>query len=162
VQDSIFGKVDDRIFNRVAEVTHDLLQLRKNVLADRDVLLQLASRRSSFVNESTQPYLANMVGALDRVGNDLTVERETLAETLNLYLGIVSHRTNRIVNRLTMISAIFLPLTFLCGIYGMNFETDHYWNMPELRSPYGYLIFWGLVALISAGSLTFIRLKRWL
>jgi magnesium transporter len=161
VQDSIFGKVDDAIFTRVAEVTHNLLQLRKNVLADRDVLHQLASRRSGFVNESTQPYLANMVGTLDRVGNDLTVERETLAETLDLYLGIVSHRTNRIVNRLTVISAIFLPLTFLCGIYGMNFNTEHDWNMPELNSPYGYLFFWVLVAFIASGALAFIRLKRW-
>lgn len=162
VQDSIFGKVDDGIFNRVAEVTHNLLQLRKNVLGDRDVLHELAGRRSTFVSDTTQPFLANMVGTLDRLGDDLTVERETLAETLNLYLGIVSHRTNRIVNRLTVISAIFLPLTFLCGVYGMNFDRSQPWNMPELGWPYGYVFFWGLVVAISVGALAFIRLKRWL
>lgn len=162
VQDSIFASVDDKIFGRVSEVTHNLLQLRKNLLADRDVLHELAVRRSSFVSESTQPFLDNMVGTLDRLASDLTVERETLAETLNLYLGIVSHRTNRIVNRLTIISAIFLPLTFLCGVYGMNFDREHALNMPELGWKYGYLTFWVLVAVISASSLAFIRLKKWL
>lgn len=161
VQNSIFGQVDDEIFSRVADVTQSLLQLRKTLLADRDVLHELAVRRSSFVSETTQPFLANMVGTLDRLASDLTVERETLAETLNLYLGIVSHRTNRIVNRLTIISAIFLPLTFLCGVYGMNFDRDHALNMPELSWKYGYLAFWGLVVLIAAGSLAFIRLKKW-
>lgn len=161
VQNSIFGAVDDKIFSRVSDVTQSLLQLRKTLLADRDVLHELAARRSSFVSETTQPFLANMVGTLDRLAGDLTVERETLAETLNLYLGIVSHRTNRIVNRLTIISAIFLPLTFLCGVYGMNFKTEHALNMPELSWKYGYLAFWGLVVVISAGLLAFLKVKKW-
>ena len=122
IQSSILGDLDDTIFHRVSEVTHDLLTVRKNVLADRAVLQELALRRSRFVNPSTQPYLSNMVGTLERLGNDLSTEREILAEALNLYLSMVSHRTNRIVNRLTVLSAIFLPLTFLCGVYGMNFR----------------------------------------
>jgi len=69
----------------------------------------------------------------------------------------VSHRTNRIVNRLTVLSAIFLPLTFLCGVYGMNFRI-----LPELEWEYGYLFFWVLALVITGGLLVFIKVNRWL
>jgi len=157
LQSGILGDVDDGIFNHVGSVTHDLLLLRKNLLADREVLEQLAMRKSEFVSDTTQPYLVNMVGTLERLGRDLATEREILAETLNLYMGVVSHKTNRVVNRLTIISVIFLPLTFLCGVYGMNFHA-----LPEFNWAFGYLYFWGLTIVIAVGLLVLMKLKRWL
>lgn len=157
LQAGVLNDVDDEIFGRVNAVTHYILLLRKNALADRDVLEQLAMRKSAFVSHTTQPYLANMVGTLERLGGDLTTEREILAELLALYLGIVSHRTNRVVNRLTIISVIFLPLSFLCGVYGMNFN-----NIAELQWEYGIQYFWTLVVVIMISSLAFMRRKRWL
>lgn len=157
LQEVVLSDADDQIFGRVNGVTHYLLLLRKNVLADREVLEQLAMRKSAFVSPTTQPYLSNMVGTLERLDVDLTTEREILAELLALYLGIVSHRTNRVVNRLTVISVIFLPLTFLCGVYGMNFN-----NIPELQWEYGMLYFWSLVVAITLASLAFMRWKHWL
>lgn len=156
IQSSILGDVDDSIFNQVAGVMQNLLHLRKNILADREALHGLAVHRSSFVPESTQPFLLNLVGTLERLGADLTVEREILAETLNLYLGIVSHRTNRVVNRLTVLSVIFLPLTFLCGVYGMNLK------LPEFEWHYGYEYFWTLVIVIATSLLALMKYKRWL
>lgn len=157
LQATILGDVEDTIFTKVAGAMQNLLVLRKNVLADREVLHHLAVHRSAFVPESTQPFLNNLVGTLERLGSDLTVEREILAETLNLYLGIVSHRTNKVVNRLTVISVIFLPLTFLCGVYGMNFEV-----LPEFKWTYGYLYFWTLVVGISLSLLWWMKRQRWL
>lgn len=156
LQASIFGDVDDTIFTRVARLTDDLLVLRKHVLANREVLHQMATRKSSFVPETTQPYLSNMVGTLERLGTDLAVEREILAETLTLYLGIVGHRTNQLLHRLTLVSVVFLPLTFLCGVYGMNFDV-----IPELHWRYGYGFFWGAVLVIVAGTVLLMRAKRW-
>lgn len=154
-QKSIFGEVDDRIFSRVAEITEVLLVLRRNVLADREVLHQMAIHKSSFVPETTRPFLANLVGTFERLGSDLTVERETLAETLTLYLGIVSHRTNRLLHRLTLVSMFFLPLTFLCGVYGMNFDAQ-----PEFHWAFGYAFFWTLVLLTVVAMLILTRLTR--
>ncbi len=156
LQASIFGEVDASIFGRVAELTGNLLTFRRNVLADREVLRQLATQKSLFVPETTQPYLLNLAGALDRLGDDLTVEREILTETLNLHLGIVTHRTNHLLYRLTLASLIFLPLTFLCGVYGMNFEYQ-----PEFKWSYGYAYFWGLVLTIVAGIVAMMKYKRW-
>jgi magnesium transporter len=156
VQDEIFGSVDDSIFGRVAEISRDLLTLRHSVLSAREVLSGLATRRSAAVPDSTRPFLEKLVGALERVGADLTVERETLSETLNLYMGIVSHRTNKVVNRLTVVSLVFLPLTFLCGVYGMNFEF-----LPEFKWRYGYLYFWVLSSSIATATLVFMKKRGW-
>lgn len=152
VQHLLIGDVDDKIFEHISELNADILHLRKVVMPSRSVLTDLASRKSVFVSEATQPFLGNMVGTLERVLQDLLADRDILSESLNLYMSAMSHRTNRVMNRLTVVSVIFLPLTFLCGIWGMNFDV-----MPELKWEYGYLVFWGLVALIAGGLLYLMR-----
>ena len=156
VQLQLFGQVNDDIFRHVSLLTQDILVFRKIVLASRELMHELASRKSAFVSETTQPFLENMAGALERLGGDLTTEREVLNETLNLYMGMVSHRTNRIVNRLTILSMLFLPLGFLAGVYGMNFEV-----LPELRWRYAYPAFWILVVLFISAFVAFVRRKKW-
>src|SRR5262245_25013212 len=108
------GKVDDSVFARISELGADLLHFRKVLLPARSVLTDLSSRRSLFISEATQPFLANMVGTLEHVLQDLLVDRDILSESLNLYMSVVSHRTNKVMNRLTVVSVVFLPLTFLC------------------------------------------------
>lgn len=157
VQDQVFQDVDDAIFNHVAETSRDLLALRKTILEAREVLGELTVRRCAYVSETTLPALEQMIGTVDRVADDLAVEREMLSETLHLYMGVVSHRTNRVLSRLTALSMIFLPLTFLCGIYGMNFD-----EFPELHWKLGYPMFWGISALIVTGLLVAMRIKKWL
>jgi magnesium transporter len=159
VQGKIFDTEDDAIFNEVSDVTRDLLSFRKTMLAAREVLNELSSRRSPFVSESTQPFLERMVGTLERLSADLSVERDILSETLNLYMGIVSHRTNKVVNRLTVVSMVFLPLGFLAGVYGMNFDTE-LGNMPELGWRFGYLMFWVLAVAMTTTLLWVMKRKK--
>lgn len=102
-----------------------------------------------------RPFLQNMVGTVDHVLQDLLVDRDILSESLNLYMSMVGHRTNRVMNRPTVVSVIFLPLTFLCGVYGMNFEV-----LPETKWEHGYPFFWGLVVVIVVGLLVAMRRLR--
>lgn len=150
LQVDLMSEVNDQVFARVSELGADLLHFRKVVLPARAVLTDLSTRKSLYISEATQPYLANMVGTLERVLQDLLVDRDILANSLNLYMSIVGHRTNEVMKKLTVVSVIFLPLTFLCGVYGMNFEV-----LPELRWHYGYLGFWAM-ALIIVGSIVYI------
>ena len=76
---------------------------------------------------------------------------------MEMYLSSVSLRTNEIMRVLTVLSSIFIPLTFLAGVYGMNFE-----NMPELKTRWGYFICIGVMVLISVGQLVYFRRKKWL
>jgi magnesium transporter len=137
LQNELRGHVDDAVFARISELGADLLHFRKVLLPARAVLTDLSSRRSLFISEATQPFLANMVGTLEHVLQDLLVDRDILSESLNLYMSLVSHRTNEVMKRLTVVSVIFMPLTFLCGVYGMNFDV-----LPELHWNLGYAMFW--------------------
>lgn len=157
VQLQMYGEVDDTIFRRVSSLMQDLLGLRKVVTSARELFHELATRRSAFVPDSTRPFLDNMAGTLQRLSDDLTTEREVLNEMLNLYMGMVSHRTNKVINRLTIISVIFLPLTFICGVYGMNFN-----GIPELEWGHGYVYFWSLCLVIAASLALYMRRKKWL
>jgi magnesium transporter len=143
LQADLMKDVDDKVFERVSELGADLLHFRKVVLPARAVLTDLSTRKSLYISEATQPYLGNMVGTLERVLQDLLVDRDILANSLNLYMSIVGHRTNEVMKKLTVVSVIFLPLTFLCGVYGMNFEV-----LPELKWEYGYAGFWTLALII--------------
>lgn len=146
------SKVDDQVFARISELGADLLHFRKILLPARAVLTDLSTRRTIFISEATQSFLHNMVGTVEHVLQDLLVDRDILTESLNLYMSLVSHRTNEVMKRLTVVSVVFLPLTFLCGVYGMNFEF-----LPELHWQHGYLIFWLIVAAIVTTLLALMR-----
>ena len=155
LQARLIGEVDDRVFASVSELGADLLHFRKVLLPARAVLTDLSSRKSIFISEATQPFLHNMVGTLERVLQDLLVDRDILSESLNLYMSMVGPRTNQVMKRLTLVSVIFLPLTFLCGIYGMNFEV-----FPELKWQHGYLLFWVAAATIVTTLLILMRRSK--
>lgn len=156
IQLRLFGKITDEIFAEVSDLTGDILALRRTVMSARDLFNELAMRKSAFVSETTQPALDILSDRMERMGTNIALTRSVLNETLNLYMGMVSHRTNRIVNRLTLFSMVFLPLSFLVGVYGMNFEV-----MPELRWPYAYPVFWLVVAAFVAAFIAFVRKKQW-
>ena len=155
VQQMLNGDVKDSIFAETSELDADLLHLRKVVLPARAVLTDLSTRKSPFVSEATQPYLGNMVGTIERVLQDVLVDRDILAGSLNNYMSLVAHKTNQIMSKLTVVSIIFLPLTFLCGVYGMNFEV-----LPELKWEHGYIYFWTAAGVIVVGLLFLMRRNK--
>jgi magnesium transporter len=148
-------RVSNQVFGRISELGSDLLHFRKVVLPARSVLSDLATRRSMFVSETTQSFLGNMVGTVEHVLQDLLVDRDILSEALNLHMSMVGHRTNEVMKKLTAVSVVFLPLSFLAGVYGTNFEV-----LPELHWRYGYLYFWGLAGLVVVVLLVGLRRAR--
>ncbi len=155
VQASLTGEIDESVFGIASELGADLLHLRKVVLPARSVLTELSTRKSAFVSEATQPFLANMVGTIERVLQDVLVDRDILTSALDNYMSMVGYRTNKVMNRLTVVSVIFLPLTFLCGVYGMNFEV-----LPETKWQHGYFVFWGVAAIITVALLWLMRKNK--
>jgi len=156
IQRRLMGDIGDEILSDVSDLTRDLLEFRNAVVAAREIVHELATRRSPFVNESTQPFLDRQTAPLERLANDAATERAVLSESLNLYMGLVSHRTNKVVNRLTLVSMVFLPLNFLAAVYGMNFR-----HMPELAWPWAYPAFWLAAIAIAIGLFAFMRWRKW-
>jgi magnesium transporter len=149
------GNVTEQVFKQISDLGSDLLHFRKVLLPARAALSDLASRRSLFLSDATQTFLGNMVGSVDHVLQELLVDREILSESLNLYMSMVSHRTNEVMKKLTVVSVVFLPLTFLVGVYGMNFEL-----IPELHWRHGYAYFWVVVVVTVAAIVRVVRRAR--
>ena len=144
---------DEDTLKRLADVSSRLLALRKRVLPARRVLEELVARKTTLISEATLQFLGKMIDTLERLLADITADREILESAMNFSLTVMTHRTNLTMNRLAVVSTIFLPLTFLCGVYGMNFEV-----MPELEWRHSYAMFWVVSAIITV-TLTIV-LKR--
>lgn len=137
-----------RLFERLVDVVDPMLALRKRALPARRVLEELLSRKTAFTSESSLERVPHLIASLDRLLDDISGNREILHTAMNLSLTVATHQTNTTMKHLTVVSTIFLPLTFLCGVYGMNFKT-----MPETEWRHGYLAFW-LVSLVLTMALT--------
>jgi magnesium transporter len=153
----ILNEKDEEIFHDFSILSAALLEFRNAVAAARESVDGLSNRRSKFIQESAQPFLERQAIPLDRLSGDATTERAILSETLNLYMGMTSYKTNLVINRLVIISMVFLPLNFIAAVYGMNFK-----HIPEFGWRFGYLAFWCLaLSLVSAIVFLFKR-KRWI
>ena len=109
------------------------------------------------ISGSALPFFRDIHDHLIRVADLAESYRDLISGTLEAYLTVVSNRMNEIMKVLTIFSAIMLPLTFIAGVYGMNFE-----NMPELKEPYGYFTVIGLMIIVAVGMLIFFWRRGWI
>ncbi len=155
LQHQLTKKVDEEVFSRLGDLAAELMHFRKILVPARAVLGELATRKSRFISEASQPFLANISATLERVLQDLLTDREILSETLNLNMSMMAHRTNEVVRRLTLVNFIFLPLAFLTGVYGMNFRF-----IPGLNWAWGFPAFWIAVLAIVIALVLLLRKIR--
>ncbi|AUD02743.1 magnesium/cobalt transporter CorA [Spirosoma pollinicola] len=135
----------------------ELSVIRRTVYPLRDILSELLRGESDLIQHSTVPYLHDLADHVNQVIETLDSYRELISGLMEVYYSIVNNRMNSVMKTLTIVSAIFIPLTFIAGIYGMNFS-----NMPELRSPTGY--FWTLfvMAAIATGEIIYFKRSGWM
>lgn len=144
----------------LAKIHHykrEMLLLRKAVWPLREVLVSLSRDESDLVSRDTQVYVRDVYDHTIHIMDSIDTIRDLLAGMLDLYISSVSNHMNEIMKVLTIFASIFMPLTFIAGVYGMNFE-----NMPELTMPWGYPIVLGVMITIGASLAAFFRWKKWL
>lgn len=134
-----------------------MIILRRSVWPLREVLSQLERQESALIQEGTTLYLKDVYDHIIQVIDTIETFREMLSGMLDVYLSSVSNRLNEVMKVLTIIATIFIPLTFIAGVYGMNFK-----YMPELEWPLGYFAALGLMAMVVVGMLLFFRKKKWI
>lgn len=139
-----------------------LLEIRRLSWPLREVIGTLLRDESGTVSDSTKVFLRDCNDHLTQVIDITESFRDLTAGLMDVYHSSLGFRTNEIMRVLTLVSTFFIPLTFLAGVYGMNFSTESPWNMPELHSRYGYPVFWFIALLIGAGMFVFFRKKKWL
>ncbi|MEM1054135.1 MAG: magnesium/cobalt transporter CorA [Bacteroidota bacterium] len=157
LEEAVLGDPGPSVRAAIAGLRREILVVRRAVWPLREVISTLIRDESPFVTEKTQVFLRDVQDHCVQAADALETLRDVLAGLSDLYLSAVSMRQNEVMKALTVIGAVFLPLTFLTGLYGMNFD-----RMPELHLPYAYPTFLILLALVTAFTLVYFKVKRWL
>ena len=141
----------------------ELRQLRRAVWPLRDVAGALGRTDLEMISAGVKPALRDCHDHVIQVADFVESARERASDLGDLYMTIVSERTNQVMKVLTIIATIFIPLTFLCGLYGMNFDSAASpYNMPELKWRFGYPALWGVMVVSVTGMLLFFRHRGWI
>jgi len=131
--------------------------LRRSLWPLREMLARLDRDRLPLIQEETRPFLRDVHDHTIQIIEILDSFQEILSGLMDVHLTSISNRMNNIMKLLTVIATIFIPLTFIAGVYGMNFR-----NMPELTWRWGYPAVLGLMALVFVGMLIFFKRRKWL
>ena len=152
-----------RAFSELHAVRRELLLLRRAVWPLRDAISSLRSETTPFITDDTRIYLRDCYDHAVQLIDLLESYRDIAGDTRDYYLSTISNRMNEIMKTLTVIATIFLPLSFIAGVYGMNFNTAvSKWNMPELNWRFGYLYALTLMLLVAIGMLWWFKWRGWL
>ena len=130
--------------------------IRKSVRPAREAIMQLSKLDSELISDQTVPFLKDLQDLITHAAEAIDTYRDMLSDQLNLYNSVMGNRMNDIMKVLTIFAAIFIPLTFIAGIYGTNFE-----YLPELKFKYSYFFFWGVMLTVATAMLMFFRKKKW-
>ncbi len=157
LEDRVVERPGQDVVKDLHRLRRRLILLRKSVWPLREELASLVREEHELIDKETLPYLRDLYDHVIRVIETLETLREMVSGLLDVYLSSVSNRMNEIMKVLTIMATIFIPLTFICGVYGMNFR-----NMPELEWTWAYPAVWVLFFLIAALMLLFFRRKKWI
>ncbi|MDZ4838793.1 MAG: magnesium/cobalt transporter CorA [Bacteroidota bacterium] len=141
----------------INDLKHDLSKLRRFIWPVRDIVNQLTREDEDLISKETSKHLRELYNTLAQLIDNLELYRENLSNMLDLYLSNLSYKMNDIMKTLTVITTIFIPLTFITSIYGMNFV-----NLPEIHTKYGYFVVMGLMLMVMMLMIRYFRKKRWI
>jgi magnesium transporter len=157
VQQAVVADPKPETLNEIHALKRQLLFVRRAVWPLRDVMTNLSRSDCPFLQQPTKLFFRDVYDHVVQIVDTIEILREMVSASLDIYLSSVSYRLNTIMRVLTVITTIFMPLSFIASIYGMNFE-----YMPELRSRWGYPLVLGVMAAVGVGMLVLFRNKRWL
>lgn len=157
LEDRVMHEPGSEVLPTLSTLRRELLFLRKSVWPLREVLSSLTRAESSVFTETTQIFCRDVYDHTIQVIDTVEALRDIVSGMFDTYLSSVSHRMNEVMKVLTIIATIFIPLTFIAGIYGMNFE-----RMPELSWSWAYPTALGIMAAVAFVMVLYFRRKRWL
>jgi magnesium transporter len=157
LEGNVLENPDHILVQRIQRMKRELIFLRKSTWPLREVISGITRDETSLITEATHPYLRDLYDHTVQVIDTVETFRDMVSGILDIYLSSVSNRMNEVMKVLTIIATIFIPLTFLAGIYGMNFE-----YMPELKWHWSYPVLWLVMIGIFIGMLFYFRRKKWI
>lgn len=153
----VASNTDERLLNKIDDQKRKLIYLKRAAFPMKDIVTVLAGGNLGFLDPQNIHYFQNLKDECLSVLDEIETNKQILDGLSQLYYANLSTKMNEIMKVLTIIGAIFIPLTFIAGVYGMNFD-----NMPELRQKYAYFIVLGIMGLVMLGMIIYFRRKKWL
>ena len=157
LEDSMLENPDDNTLRQLHTIRRDLTYIRRSIYPAREVVSRFAKLEAPFITPDIHIFISDLHDHSIQVIETIEVLRDMSSGLLDLYMNSLSNRMNNVMKVLTIIATIFIPLTFIAGVYGMNFE-----YMPELGWPWAYFAVMGFMALVALGMLYFFKRKKWL
>lgn len=157
LEDAVVTTPRPETVREIHQLKREVILLRKAVWPLREVIGALERRESRLISETVVVYLRDLYDHTIQVIDTIEASRDMLAGMLDVYLSSISNRMNEVMKFLTIIGTIFIPLTFIAGLYGMNFQ-----NMPELHWQWGYYACLFLMTIVAVFLLLYFKRKRWL
>lgn len=163
LEDRVAIDPSSELIGEIFEMKHAMLALRRSIWPLRDLLNSMMRDPIQLISDSTRTYLRDCYDHAVRIIDLVETYRELSAGLMEFYQSSVGHRMNEVMKVLTIIATIFIPLTFIAGIYGMNFSSDRSpWNMPELNWYFGYPAALVAMALMAVLMVVYFKRRRWL
>ena len=156
IEESLVKNPSTQTLQAIQHLKREMIFLRKSVWPLRETISSLERTECQLIKESTGLFLKDIYDHTIQVIDTIETFRDMLSGILDIYLSSISNRMNEIMKVLTIIATIFMPLTFLAGVYGMNFK-----YMPELEWHWGYFFIWSIMITIAVSMLVYFRKKRW-
>jgi len=156
-EENLIANPNKRIKGQIHSLRKELLVIRKSVVPLREAISQFSKSDSPFINDDTNLFIRDLYDHTIQIMDMIETYRDMLNGLQDLYLSEISFKMNEIMKVLTLITTIFVPLSFFTGLYGMNFD-----NMPELHYQNGYFVLLALMLMITVGFLILFRYKKWL
>ena len=157
VETALLKSPDKSTLNKLHNLRSETLNLRRSVYPLREVVSRFEKIEEPIISKDMRVFIRDLYDHTIQVIDTIEIFRDMASGLLELYMNSVSNKMNEIMKVLTIMASIFIPLTFLAGVYGMNFE-----NMPELHYKNGYFIFWGMMVLIFIAMMIYFKRKKWL
>jgi magnesium transporter len=163
LEDEVIQKPNNRTLGEIYRIRRELLALRRGIWSQRDALNTLLREGHPFISERIQPYLRDCYDHTVQIIDTIETYRELASGLIDIYLSAVNNKMNEVMKLLTVVSSIFIPLTFIAGVYGMNFNpSSSPWNMPELNWYWGYPVCLGIMLAIALVLIIYFWQKGWL
>lgn len=147
---------DRRTLLKIHDLKREMIFLRKQMWPAREMINNLIRSETILMHSGNDFFLRDLQDHINRASDSIESYREMLSDIMEVYLSNTSNKLNEVMKALTIISSIFIPVTFVVGVYGMNFK-----YMPELQSPYGYAVLWFVMIVIMLGMAMYIKRKKW-
>jgi len=157
LEEEVYQNPEPIVAQHIQQLKKEILKIRRWIFPVKELISRLIDTENPLIKKDTKLFLRDVLDHTIEINESLQIYREMSMSLMEMYMSNMSNKMNEVMKVLTIMASIFIPLTFIAGIYGMNFD-----HMPELHYKYSYYVVWALMILLFIGMLIYFKKKKWL